>query len=262
MRFCFKLHNNTLGYNYTVNKFIRNHNPYCTFCTLSREPRMSAKHRIICSLHVGTPRGFTKKFSGRSWETDMEKWRELSTLVAFQQIMYAEISHLILWALFSNFSYGDVNYVSGYPVRTNPLSSQNPIYPHFLVLIIVLGTHGPRQKLTFGFKVMEIIIIYINLLLCLIKANYITWFTMARQLETSWNPERRATISTACRTSRAFSGSIFGSSPSGSTAPDKLYASVATATIWPHAPARKTCKNRDNRLNVWRTVSLMNMGED
>ena len=145
-------------------------------------------------------------------------------------------------------------------MRTNPLSSQNPIYPHFLVLIIVLGTHGPRQKLTFGFKVMEIIIIYINLLLCLIKANYITWFTMARQLETSWNPERRATISTACRTSRAFSGSIFGSSPSGSTAPDKLYASVATATIWPQAPARKTCKNRDNRLNVWRTVSLMNMG--
>ena len=36
--FCFKLHNNTLGYNYTVNKFTRNHNPYCTFCTLSREP--------------------------------------------------------------------------------------------------------------------------------------------------------------------------------------------------------------------------------
>ena len=36
--FCFKLHNNTVGYNYTVNKFTRNHNPYCTFCTLSREP--------------------------------------------------------------------------------------------------------------------------------------------------------------------------------------------------------------------------------
>ena len=85
---------------------------------------------------------------------------------------------------------------------------------------------------------------------------------MARQLETSWNPERQATISTTCRPSRAFSRSILGSSPSGGTAPDKLYASVSAATIWPQAPARITCKKRDNRVNVWRTVSLMDMGED
>ena len=94
------------------------------------------------------------------------------------------------------------------------------------------------------------------------EAIYITWFTMARQLETSRSPERGATISTACRPSRAFSESIFGSSPSGGTAPDKLYASVATATIWPQAPARNTCKNRNNRMNVWRTVSLMDMSDD
>ena len=87
---------------------------------------------------------------------------------------------------------------------------------------------------------------------------------MARQLETSWNPERRATISTACRPSRAFSGSIFGTSLGGGTAPDKIYASVAAATIWPQAPApaKDACKKRDNRVNVWRTVSLMDMGED
>jgi len=34
--FCFKLHNNTLGYNYTVSKFVRTVSPICTFCTISR----------------------------------------------------------------------------------------------------------------------------------------------------------------------------------------------------------------------------------
>ena len=53
--FCFKLHNNTLGYNYTVNKFIRNHNPYCTFCTLSREPedgRETPYHIFFACRHT------------------------------------------------------------------------------------------------------------------------------------------------------------------------------------------------------------------
>ena len=36
--FCFKLHNNTLGYNYLVNKFIRNHSSLCTFCRIARNP--------------------------------------------------------------------------------------------------------------------------------------------------------------------------------------------------------------------------------
>ena len=36
--FCFKLHNNTLGYNYLVNKFVRNHSSLCTFCRLARNP--------------------------------------------------------------------------------------------------------------------------------------------------------------------------------------------------------------------------------
>lgn len=36
--FCFKLHNNTLGYNYVVNKFVRNHSPCCTFCILTHNP--------------------------------------------------------------------------------------------------------------------------------------------------------------------------------------------------------------------------------
>ena len=49
------------------------------------------------------------------------------------------------------------------------------------------------------FKKTESPKINFNILLFLIKVIYITWFTMARQLETSWNPERRATISTACR---------------------------------------------------------------
>ena len=32
--FIFKLHNNTLGYNYTVSKFVRNHPDTCTFCDI------------------------------------------------------------------------------------------------------------------------------------------------------------------------------------------------------------------------------------
>ena len=53
--FCFKLHNNTLGYNYTVNKFTRNHNPYCTFCTLAREPedeRETPYHLFFACRHA------------------------------------------------------------------------------------------------------------------------------------------------------------------------------------------------------------------
>ena len=119
--------------------------------------------------------------------------------------------------------------------------------PEYLLII-----HIDSPKITF------------TILLLLIKVIYITWFTMARQLETSWNPQRRSTISTACRPLRAFSGSIFGTSPGGGTAPDKIYTSVAAAIIWPQAPAlaKDTCKKRDNRVNVWRTVSLMEMGED
>ena len=84
---------------------------------------------------------------------------------------------------------------------------------------------------------------------------------MSRQLESAWHPERQATISTACRPSRAFSGSIFGGSSKGTT-PDKLYAAVAAATIWPAAPGNSSCNRRDNRVNAWRTVSLMDLGED
>ena len=32
--FIFKLHNNTLGYNYTVSKFVRQHPATCTFCDI------------------------------------------------------------------------------------------------------------------------------------------------------------------------------------------------------------------------------------
>jgi len=53
--FCFKLHNNTLGYNYTVSKFVRNHSPLCTFCTLSRNPddeRETPYHIFYSCRHV------------------------------------------------------------------------------------------------------------------------------------------------------------------------------------------------------------------
>ena len=36
--FIFKLHNNTLGYNIAVSKFVGGHSPLCTFCELSRNP--------------------------------------------------------------------------------------------------------------------------------------------------------------------------------------------------------------------------------
>ena len=36
--FSFKLHNNTLGYNYTVSKFAPNISPLCTFCSITRNP--------------------------------------------------------------------------------------------------------------------------------------------------------------------------------------------------------------------------------
>lgn len=35
--FLFKLHNNTLGLNFRVSHFVRNHPRNCTFCTLNRE---------------------------------------------------------------------------------------------------------------------------------------------------------------------------------------------------------------------------------
>ena len=98
-----------------------------------------------------------------------------------------------------------------------------------------------------------------NIKTYLIKVIFLTWLIMARQLESAWHPERRATISTPCRPSRAFSGSIFGGS-SGGTAPDKLYAAVAAATIWPAEPGNRSCNRRDNRVNAWRTVSLMDLG--
>jgi len=36
--FIFKLHNNTLSYNLCLSKFVRGKEPYCTFCTLNRNP--------------------------------------------------------------------------------------------------------------------------------------------------------------------------------------------------------------------------------
>ena len=72
---------------------------------------------------------------------------------------------------------------------------------------------------------------------------------MARQLETAWNLKIQATISTACHPLRAFSGSIFVGS-GGGTAPDKLYAAVAAATIWPATLGNRSCNRRDNRVNA------------
>ena len=53
--FCFKLHNNTLGYNYTVSKFVRNHSPLCTFCTITYNPddeRETPYHLFYSCRHV------------------------------------------------------------------------------------------------------------------------------------------------------------------------------------------------------------------
>jgi len=36
--FLFKLHNNILGYNSMVSRFVRNIEPYCTFCSITRNP--------------------------------------------------------------------------------------------------------------------------------------------------------------------------------------------------------------------------------
>ena len=53
--FCFKLHNNTLGYNYTVSKFVRHHSPLCTFCTLTYnqdDERETPYHLFYSCRHV------------------------------------------------------------------------------------------------------------------------------------------------------------------------------------------------------------------
>ena len=36
--FIFKLHNNSLGYNLMVSKFVRGHSPLCTFCSINKNP--------------------------------------------------------------------------------------------------------------------------------------------------------------------------------------------------------------------------------
>lgn len=48
--FIFKFHNNTLGYNYRVSKFVANIEPYCTFCTIQRRqdlPRETPLHIFL-----------------------------------------------------------------------------------------------------------------------------------------------------------------------------------------------------------------------
>ena len=69
--FCFNLHNNTLGYNYTINKFIRNHNPYCTFCSLSREPedeRETPYHLFFACRHTEQIyENFFRRFLGNDY---------------------------------------------------------------------------------------------------------------------------------------------------------------------------------------------------
>ena len=39
--FIFKFYNNTLGYNYTVAKFVANVDPHCTFCTLTQHHELA-----------------------------------------------------------------------------------------------------------------------------------------------------------------------------------------------------------------------------
>ena len=63
--FCFKLHNNTLGYNYTVSKFTRNHNPYRTvlFAPSPGNWKTRGKHLTTFFSLAGTPSRSTKNFS-------------------------------------------------------------------------------------------------------------------------------------------------------------------------------------------------------
>ena len=53
--FIFKLHNNSLGYNLNVSKFVRGHSPLCTFCSLTRNPydeRETPLHLFYQCRHV------------------------------------------------------------------------------------------------------------------------------------------------------------------------------------------------------------------
>ena len=53
--FIFKLHNNSLGYNLNVSKFVRGHSPLCTFCSLTRNPydeRETTLHLFYQCRHV------------------------------------------------------------------------------------------------------------------------------------------------------------------------------------------------------------------
>ena len=53
--FIFKLHNNSLGYNLNVSKFVRGHSPLCTFCSLTRNPddeRETLLHLFYQCRHV------------------------------------------------------------------------------------------------------------------------------------------------------------------------------------------------------------------
>ena len=53
--FIFKLHNNSLGYNTIVSKFVRGHSSLCTFCSISRNPddeRESPLHLFYHCRHV------------------------------------------------------------------------------------------------------------------------------------------------------------------------------------------------------------------
>ena len=71
--FCFKLHNNTLGYNYTVSKFIHGHEPYCTFCTLARDQEDSREtplHLFHDCMHTELIfENFFRTFLGNEYAT-------------------------------------------------------------------------------------------------------------------------------------------------------------------------------------------------
>jgi len=65
--FLFKLHNNTLGYNSMISRFVDNVEPYCTFCTIARDPFLENEtvlHTFYTCIHSENLLGVLNTITG------------------------------------------------------------------------------------------------------------------------------------------------------------------------------------------------------
>jgi len=70
--FIFKLHNNTLGLNHSLSKFVRGKEPYCTFCNLTLNPYPENETVLHFFYDCPTTENFLRQFFGIIFGNEVE----------------------------------------------------------------------------------------------------------------------------------------------------------------------------------------------